>query len=240
MATCSSRPKIAGQSNRCCIWPLRHVATMAPSSPLPRHLDLLPTLCIAGSPRCITTPNMSPLEKHLPPAKERLLPTVRMREERLPLYAMQEHLRNASRKGHDAHRRHRCKLSPDVLARYGSANSGIRPPTLCVAGSPMCIATLNMVAKHLPPVKERSLLTVRMREQRLPLSCRRRRVVKLSATPSSPSHAQLRRAAVSSPVAAFDEPQGAAAGTKEGATVELDGFRRADPGSGWPDPATTG
>ena len=124
MATCSSRPKIAGQSNRCCIWPLRHVATMAPSSSLPRHLDLPPTLCIAGSPRCITTPNMSPLEKHLPPAKERLLPTVRMCEERLPLYAMQEHLRNASRKGHDAHRRHRCKLSPDNLARYGSAISG--------------------------------------------------------------------------------------------------------------------
>ena len=165
MATCSSRPKIAGQSNRCCIWPLRHVATMAPSSPLPRHLDLLPTLCIAGSPRCIATPKMSPLEKHQPPAKERLLPTVRMREERLPLYAMQEHLRNAFRKGHDAHRRHRCKLSPDVLARYGSANSGIRPPTLCVAGSPMCIVMPNMVAKHLPPMKERLLLTVRMRKE---------------------------------------------------------------------------
>jgi len=86
-------------------------------------------------------PNMSPLEKHLPPAKERLLPTVRMCEERLPLYAMQEHLRNASRKGHDAHRHHRCKLLPKVLARYGSANSGIRPSTLC---------TPNMVAKHLP------------------------------------------------------------------------------------------
>ena len=124
MATCSSRPKIAGQSNRCCIWPLCHVATMAPSSPLPRHLDLLPTLCIAGSPRCIATPNKSSLEKHLPPAKERLLPTVRMREEWLPLYAMQEHLRDAFRKGYDAHRRHRCKLSPDDLARYGSAISG--------------------------------------------------------------------------------------------------------------------
>ena len=37
---------------------------------------------------------------------------------------MQEHLRNAFRKGHDAHRRHRCKLSPDDLARYGSAISG--------------------------------------------------------------------------------------------------------------------
>ena len=95
---------------------------------------------------------------------------------------MQEHLRNAFRKSHDAH----SKLSPDVLARYGSANSGIRPPTLCVAGSPMCIATLNMVAKHLPPVKERPLLTVRMREQPLSSSCRRRRVVTLSATPSSP------------------------------------------------------
>jgi hypothetical protein len=33
---------------------------------------------------------------------------------------MQGHLRNAFRKGHDAHRRHRCKLSPDVLALYGS------------------------------------------------------------------------------------------------------------------------
>ena len=98
MATCSSRPKIAGQSNRCCIWPLRHVATMAPSSPLPRHLDLLPTLCIAGSPRCIAMPKMSPLEKHQTPTKERLLPTVRMREERLPLYAMQEHLRDVFRK----------------------------------------------------------------------------------------------------------------------------------------------
>ena len=124
MATCSSRPKIAGQSNRCCIWPLRHVATMAPSSPLRRHLDLPPTLCIAGSPRCITTPNMSPLEKHLPPDKERLLPTIRMREERLPLL------------------------------------------------------------------------------------CQRRRVVKLSVTPSSPSHTQLRRAAFGSPIAAFDQPQG--------------------------------
>jgi hypothetical protein len=30
------------------------------------------------------------------------------------------------------------------------------------------------------------------------------------------------------------------AGTKEGAAVEPDGSRRADPGSGWPDPATTG
>jgi len=151
MTICSSRPKIAGQSNRCYIWPLRHVATMAPSSPLPRHLDLLPTLCIAWSPRCIATPNMSPLEKHLPPAEERLLPTIRMREERLPLYAMQEHLHNASRKGHDTHRHHRCKLSPKVLARYGSANSGICPPTLCMP---------NMVAKHLPPVKEMALLTV--------------------------------------------------------------------------------
>jgi len=88
-----------------------------------------------------------------------------MREERLPLYAMQEHLRNASKKGHDAHRRHRCKLSPYVLARYGNANSSIRPPTLCVAGSPMCIVMPNMVAKHLPPMKERLLLTVRMRKE---------------------------------------------------------------------------
>jgi len=46
-----------------------------------------------------------------------------------------------------------------------------------------------------------------MREQRLPSSYRRRRVVILSATPSSPSHAQLRRAAVGSPIAAFDQPQ---------------------------------
>ena len=138
---------------------------MAPSYGLPRHLDLLPTLCIAGSPRCIATPKMSPLEKHQPPAKERLLPTVRMREERLPLYAMQEHLRNAFRKGHDAHRRHRCKLSPDVLARYGCANSGIRPPALCVAGSSMCIVMPNMVDKHLPLMKERSLLTISMREE---------------------------------------------------------------------------
>jgi hypothetical protein len=31
------------------------------------------------------------------------------------------------------------------------------------------------------------------------------------------------------------------AGTKEGAVIETDGSRRADdPGSGWPDPATTG
>jgi hypothetical protein len=30
------------------------------------------------------------------------------------------------------------------------------------------------------------------------------------------------------------------AGTKEGAAVELDGSRRADPGSGWPDLAMTG
>jgi hypothetical protein len=29
------------------------------------------------------------------------------------------------------------------------------------------------------------------------------------------------------------------AGTKEGAVVEPDGSRRADPGSGWSDPATT-
>jgi hypothetical protein len=29
-------------------------------------------------------------------------------------------------------------------------------------------------------------------------------------------------------------------GTKEGAAVKPDGSRRADPGSGWPDPATTG
>jgi hypothetical protein len=30
------------------------------------------------------------------------------------------------------------------------------------------------------------------------------------------------------------------AGTKEGVVVEPDGSLRADPGSGWPDPATTG
>jgi hypothetical protein len=30
------------------------------------------------------------------------------------------------------------------------------------------------------------------------------------------------------------------AGTKEGTVVEPDGSRRADSGSGWPDPATTG
>jgi hypothetical protein len=89
----------------------------------------------------------------------------------------------------------------------------------------------NMVAKHLPPAKERLLLTVRMLEQQLPSSCRRRRVVTLSATPSSPSIAQLWRAAIGYPVAAFDQPQGAAAGTKEGAAVEPDGSCRANPGS---------
>ena len=46
---------------------------------------------------------------------------------------------------------------------------------------------LSPMEKHLPPAKERSLLTVRMCEERLPSSWRRRRVVATgSATPSSP------------------------------------------------------
>ena len=48
-------------------------------------------------------------------------------------------------------------------------------------------AEWSPLEKHLSPAKERSLLTVRMREQRPPSSCRRRREVATgSATPSSP------------------------------------------------------
>ena len=46
---------------------------------------------------------------------------------------------------------------------------------------------MSPLEKHLSPVKERSLLTVRMREQRPPPSCRWRWDVAIgSATPSSP------------------------------------------------------
>jgi hypothetical protein len=86
---------------------------------------------------------------------------------------MQEHLRNAFRKGHDAHRRHRCKLSPMIL------HAMTAPSPAAKGGDDM------QGQRHLR------------------------------------THA-------------------GEAGTKEGAAVETDGPRRADPGSEWPDPVTTG
>jgi hypothetical protein len=85
---------------------------------------------------------------------------------------MQEHLCNAFRKGHDAHRRHRCKLSPMIL------HAMTTPSPVTKGGDDM------QGQRHLR------------------------------------THA-------------------GEVGTKEGAAVEPDGSRRADPGSGWPDPATT-
>jgi hypothetical protein len=86
---------------------------------------------------------------------------------------MQEHICNAFRKGHDAHRRHRCKLSPMILHAM-------------TASSPAAKGGDDMQGQ-----------------------CHLR------------THAEE-------------------AGTKEGTVVEPDGSRRADSGSGWPDPATTG
>jgi hypothetical protein len=87
---------------------------------------------------------------------------------------MQEHLRNAFRKGHDTHRHHRCKLSPMIL------HAMTAPSPAAKGGDDM------QGQRHLR------------------------------------THA-------------------GEAGTKEGAVIETDGSRRADdPGSGWPDPATTG
>jgi hypothetical protein len=86
---------------------------------------------------------------------------------------MQEHLCNAFRKGHDAHRRHRCKLSLMIL-------HAMTAPSLAAKGCD------DMQGQH--------HLRTHVGE----------------------------------------------AGTKEGAAVEPDGSRRADPGSGWTDPAMTG